>query len=205
MHPPAYSTLFSCLYDEPEPVGHLGRGSHYSVFRSVEWLDVTRSPLAVPQVHDFSVIWDEDHDTRIIEIIEAIYMAGLLSPIQFIGERKGTLTVIVAAKFYFSGTEADLKSYERQIQKICDQPSHGDSWPVEVGMFDRSPGFPNHQTELHGLISAEEHRVITYLRNIDSLWGLGTKSFAPKAHVSTLQPFQPIPPPLPTRSLFPKA
>ena len=217
MQPPVYSTLFSCLYDEPEPVGNLGRGTHYSVFRSVEWLDVTRSPLAVPQVHDFAVIWDEDHDTRIIEIIEAIYMAGLLSPIQFIGERKGTLTVIVAAKFYFSGSQADLDSYEQQIQKICETPRHGDYWPVELGMFDRSPGFPQHQTELHGLISAEEHRVITYLRNIDSLWGLGTKAFAPKAHANTLpslpsisavSPIPPAPsvPPLPpTASLFPKA
>lgn len=212
MQTPVYSTLFSCLYDEPEPVGHLGRGSHYSVFRSVEWLDVIRSPLVVPQIHDFAVIWDEDHDTRVIQIIEAIYMAGLLSPIQFIGERKGTLTVIVAAKFYLNGSDADLKSYERQLQKICDKPSHGDYWPVEVGMFDRSPGTP-HQTELHGLISAEEHRVITYLRNIDSLWLLGTKPFAPKVHPNTpplLPPLPPLPsippiPPLPTKSFFPKA
>jgi hypothetical protein len=142
-------------------------------------------------------------------------MAGLFSPIQFIGERKGTLTVIVAAKFYFNGSDADLESYERQLQKICNNPSHGDCWPVEVGMFDRSPGSP-HQTELHSLISAEEHRVITYLRNIDSLWRLGTKPFAPKVHPVTfpslpsippLPPFSSTPPipPLPTKSLFPKA
>ena len=43
-----YSKLFSCLYDEAEPVGSLGRGTHYSIFRSVEWLDVTRRPLALP-------------------------------------------------------------------------------------------------------------------------------------------------------------
>ncbi|SDZ67952.1 hypothetical protein SAMN03159453_05929 [Pseudomonas sp. NFIX28] len=206
MHPPVYSTLFSCLYNEPEPVGHLGRGSHYSVFRSVEWLDVTRSPLKVPQIHDFAVIWDEDHDTRIIETIEAIYMAGLLSPIQFIGERKGTLTVIVAAKFYFSGTDADIQAYERELQKICDNSSHGDPWPVDLGMFDRSPGFPTHQTELHGLISAEEHRVITYLRNIDSLWQLGTKPFIANTRLNTFPPLPSIPqaPPLATPSLFSK-
>ncbi len=195
MQTPIYSTLFSCLYDEPEPVGYLGRGTHYSVFRSVEWLDVTRSPLAVPEIHDFAVVWDEDHDTRIIDVIEDIYMAGLLSPIQFIGERKGMLTVIVAAKFYFSGSETDLESYTRLLQKISDNPRHGDAWPVEVGMFDRSPGSP-HQTELLGLISANEHRVITYLRNIDSLWALGTKPFAPKAYPSPLQT-QPAPPPPP--------
>lgn len=189
---PVYSTLFSCLYDDPEPVGQLGRGAHYSVFRSVEWLDVVRKPLALPQVHDFAVIWDEDHDTRVIDVIESIYMAGLLSPIQFIGERKGTLTVIVAAKFYFAHSQANLDAYIGQLNDISGKPSHGDSWPTEVGMFDRSPGSP-HQTELHGLIAAEEHRVITYLRNIDSLWSLGTKAFVPKPRIDA--PWQPLPPP----------
>lgn len=176
---PAYSTLFSCLYDEPEPIGHLGRGAHYSVFRGVEWLDVVRAPLTVPQIHDFAVIWDEDHDTRVIDVIEEIYMAGLLSPIQFIGERKGNLSVIVAAKFYWAHSQDTLNAYIQQLNKISGSQNHGDSWPTEVGMFDRSPGSP-HQTDLQGLIMADEHRVITYVRNIDSLWNLGTKPFIPR-------------------------
>lgn len=192
MPTPVYSTLLSCLYDEPEPIGNLGRGAHYSIFRAVEWLDVTRTPIAQPQVHDFAVIWDEDHDKRIIEIIERIYMAGLLSPIQFIGERKGMLTVIVAAKFYFYGSEADTESYKQQLQEVCKNPSHGDEWPIELGMFDRSPGSP-HQTELHGLIMASEHRVTTYIRNIDSLWSLGTKAFRPKTS-DTIPPIPYYPP-----------
>ncbi|EGK6377634.1 hypothetical protein IOZ78_002474 [Salmonella enterica] len=191
-----YSTLFSCLYDEQQPIGNLGRGTHYSIFRSVEWLDVTRTPVNLPQLHDFSIIWDEDHDERIINVIENIYMAGLLSPVQFIGERKGTLTVIVAAKFYFGGIP-DIKNYEKQLQNICDQSTYGDYWSVEVGMFDRSPGFPPdapHQTEVRGLINDRDHRVVTYLRNIDSLWALGTKPFMPKGkeNVSILSPIPPI-------------
>lgn len=78
---PVYSALLACLYDEPEPVGHLGRGTHYSIFRTAEWRDVVLDPLPVPQIHDFAIIWDEDHDTRVIEAVEAIYMTGLLSPI----------------------------------------------------------------------------------------------------------------------------
>jgi hypothetical protein len=175
---PQYSKLFSCLYDESEPVGHLGRGTHYSVMRCVEWLDVTRKPLKLPEQHDFAVIWDEDHDTRVIEAIEQIYMAGLLSPVQFIGERKGTLTVVVAARFYYSGTEQDLQAYAGQINDISQKLS--DSWPAEIGSFDRAPpavGLGWHQTDSAGLISADEHRVNMYLANIDSLWGLGTKPF----------------------------
>jgi hypothetical protein len=187
MRTPAYSNLFSCLYDEPDPVGHLGGGAHYSVFRSVEWLDVAREPLTIPQVHDFAVVWDEDHDTRVIDVIEALYMEGLLSPIQFIGERKGTLTVIVAAKFYYACSRASLGAYIKQLNNISENPNHGDSWPTTVGVFDRSPGSP-HQTELHGLIMAEDHRVITYLRNIDSLWNLGTKPFVQRHYAESHLP-----------------
>lgn len=192
MNTPAYSPLFSCLYDEPAPVGHLGRGTHYSVLRSVEWLDVVRAPLHLPQIHDFAVIWDEDHDTRVIEVLDDIYMAGLLSPIQFIGERKGTLTVIVAAKFYYADTETSLNEYVQKLNEISANTSNRDSWPAEVGMFDRSPDSP-HQTEVQGLISADEHRVITYLRNIDSLWCLGTKDYVSQSRMAALRPPPPIP------------
>lgn len=193
MQTPSYSTLISCLHDEPQPVGNLGRGSHYSIFRSVEWLDVVREPLAVPQVHDFAVIWDEDHDTRVISVIEEIYMAGLLSPVQFVGECKGMLTVIVAAKFYYAHDETSLDLYTRQLNDISENARHGDCWPTKVGMFDRAPGII-HQTEVRGLISADEHRVVTYLRNIDSLWSLGTKPYVPKSRIdATWPPMPPVP------------
>lgn len=173
---PQYSKLFTCLYDEPGPVGSLGRGTHYSVFRAVEWLDVTRRPLTLPQIHDFAVIWDEDHDERVIDAIERIYMAGLLSPIQFIGERKGGLTAIVAARFYFSGTETDTATYRSAIEAITqDLP---DSWPAEIGCFDRAPSNP-HQNCYEGIINDSEHRVALYLANINSLWQLGTYDYRP--------------------------
>lgn len=174
-----YSTYFSCLYDENDPVGRLGRGTHYSIMRSVEWLDVCREPLSLPHVHDFAVIWDEDHDERVIDAIERIYMAGLLAPIQFIGERKGILTALIAARYRFSGEEGDYEQYVAQIGSIC-QSVHGDYWPFEIGMFDRSPGWPAHQTEVVDLIGDGDEKVITYLRNIDNLWRLGTRPFAPE-------------------------
>ena len=171
---PTYSTLFSCLYDEAAPIGHLGRGTHYSIFRSVEWLDVVRSPLLKPEIHDFAVIWDEDHDRRIIRVVEQIYLAGFLSPIQFIGERKGCLTIIVAAKFYLYGSEEACERYVQEIAQLIQQALPDDAWTTEVGLFDRQPGSP-HQTDLKSLIATDEHRAVTYARNIDSLWSLGTK------------------------------
>jgi hypothetical protein len=191
-----YSKLFSCLYDEPAPVGALGRGTHYSIFRSVEWLDMNRRPLAFPQIHDFAVVWDEDHDERVIEAVERIYMAGLLSPVQFIGERKGGLTAVVAARFYFA--EAEIEAYRRAIEAIAQ--GLDDPWPVQLGSFDRNPG-SSHQCFFEALINDSDHRVGLYLANIDSLWSLGTKAYTPTAPtwppVPTADGFIPPQPPRP--------
>jgi hypothetical protein len=175
---PQYSTLFTCLYDESEPIGDLGRGTHYSIFRSVEPRDVVGSPLHTPEVHDFAVIWDEDHDLRIVPVIEQIYMGGLLSPVQFIGERKGFLTVIVAARFWSYNNEEDFEAYKIALFNKMTDAIQGDTWSLEVGLFDRNLGSPT-QTDLKGLIADDEFRRAIYVRNIDSLWKLGTKPFQP--------------------------
>lgn len=192
-----YSTLFTCLYDEPEPVGRIGRGTHYSIFRAVEWLDVERRPLPVPQIHDFAVVWDEDHDIRIVEAVERIYMAGLLSPVQFIGERKGGLTALVAAKFYFAGDRSQIGQYQRGVELITQ--GLDDPWPAEIGSFDRSRASP-HQCLYEGLIQDEDDRVGLYLGAIDALWRLGTRPYRP-----TADPVRSTQPPLSPgfRSLFP--
>ncbi|QQR39463.1 hypothetical protein [Devosia rhizoryzae] len=189
---PVYSTLFSCLHDEPDFVGSLGRGTHYSVLRSVEWLDVIREPLLTPQIHDFAVIWDEDHDTRVISAIERIYMAGLLSPVQFVGERKGLLSVILASRFFFHGDGGALEQYRKAVSEIASNLGF-DSWTSEIGTFDRQLGSP-HQTDPVGIINDTDEKVETYLRNIDNLWGLGTRNFEPER--DTLYPglFQLEPP-----------
>ena len=113
---PQYSSLFTTIYDQPEPVGRIGRGTHYSILRSVEWLDVMRQPLKVPQIHDFAIIWDEDHDVRLIDVLERLYLTGLLAPIQFIGERKAMLTVITAARFYYGISEEQIAEYKKSIE-----------------------------------------------------------------------------------------
>lgn len=175
-----YSHHFSCLHDEQEPVGNIGRGSHYSVFRTAEWRDVVRDPLEQAQVHDFAVIWDEDHDERVIDVAERIYMAGLFSPIQFIGERKGSLNVVFAARFRFHHPEEIFQKWERDIQRIASDVD-GDSWNVNFGRFDKNlfEGGP-HQTEPGYIIQDTEARAIAYLRHIDNLWNLGTWAYKPK-------------------------
>lgn len=175
-----YSPILACLHDELEPIGSIGRGCHHSVFEVPQWHDILGKALKNANRQRFGVIWDEDHDTRIVEVIEKLYISGLLFPVQFIGERKGTLNVIVAAKFYWGLSESELDEYKSLVENISMEQNSADFWPMELGMFDRSAGSP-HQTELVGLMAASDENVNTYIRNIDNLWRIGNYPYPPNA------------------------
>lgn len=181
---PIYSTLFQCLYDQDEPVvRHFG---HYSIFRAVDSRDVSQTPMSLPRVHDFAVIWDEDHDKRIILVIEELLMAGLLPGIQFLGEHKGELTVILAAKTYF---EIDVEKFRSRVANLT--RINGDVWNVRVGMFDNSIGSLRsaHQCEFEEILGLHDEKTHAYLLSIDSMWLLGTKTWQ-----SADIPSPPLPP-----------
>jgi hypothetical protein len=168
---PVYSTLFHCLYDEQSPKSR--RFPHYSVFRAVDSRDVSQKPTDSPRIHDFAVIWDDDHDTRIIPVLEEMLMAGLLPGVQFIGEHKGTLTIILAARTYY---EIDLTVFTGKVEKLS-AAAH-DCWQVEVGLFDRTEGNLKalHQCDFQSLIGGCDAD-IAYLFTIDAMWSLGTKEW----------------------------
>jgi hypothetical protein len=180
-----YSPFFSCLYDELQPVGSLGRGTHYSVFRTAQWLNTMRRSVSNALVHDFAVIWDEDHDTRVIDVLEDVHMAGLLSPVLFAGERKGSMTVIVDAAFYFRITAKEREAYVAALEECTsDNSRHGDYWPLSLGYFNSEPTNPA-QTDLCSIISDTNSRVELFARNVDSLWSLGHKDWARIRQIST--------------------
>src|SRR3984893_19514823 len=80
-----YSPFFKTLHDETHPVGHFGRGTHYSVLQVPIWQDQWLNPLPLGSLLDFAVIWDEDHDERVIEVIENNYISGRLALPSVIG------------------------------------------------------------------------------------------------------------------------
>lgn len=174
---PTYSSILHCIYDEPEAHGHLGRGTHYSVFRVPEWFDVMGMPLKNALQHDFAVLWDEDHDERIIPVLERLYVNGLLFPVQFIGERKGMIFAILASRFWYLSSEAALETYQAEFKNLSGEVE-GDWWSTEFGMFSKSlvNGAP-HQTNLGGIVNDLTEKVDTYVRNIDNLWSIGSKPF----------------------------
>lgn len=161
----SYSPLFQTLYDENDPVGTLGRGTHYSVLSAVQWADNHRRMRNVPGIQRFAVVWDEDHDIRVIQAVEAAYMRGIFAPVLYIGERKANLTIVVNDEF-FKLIQNDIVSYIQAWENICES-THGDYWNIELVQLAAA----------HGMIMADERKVATYLENIDNLWGLGFSTY----------------------------
>lgn len=180
-----YSTLFHCLYDHPERsgLGHMG----FSVFRAIDCRDIDLNPTPLPYVHDFAVIWDEDHDTRIIPVIEEMLMAGILPGVQFIGEHKGTITIVLAAKTYWKINTDDFADRVRQLTA----GAIGDFWDVDVGMYDHSEGNlrKGEQCQFYELTGHHWEQGHAFLYLLDATWRLGTKCW--NAADAPVEPYEP--------------
>lgn len=170
----AYSPFFQVLHDERSPVGDLGRGTHYSVVRTLLPVTEEADPESIEeqifgdarrrrlQMFNLAIIWDEDHDERVWSVIERLHTAGLIAPVRLIGERKGSITVICDPKMdYGSGRFERYRNLLEEVAWTVD----GDEWSVEViqGIGDGSGQ----------IINAPKERVDAYLRGIEAAWTLG--------------------------------
>jgi hypothetical protein len=176
----AYSHFFQVLHDERTPVS-LGRGTHYSVVRTIIPVLEKSDPTSPAEqmfggarrrrleLFDLAIIWDEDHDERIFSIIERLHAAGLLAPVRFIGERKGGVTVICDPKTDYG--DDDYGGYDRYCQLVEKHTltDDGDEWNVEVmqGIGDGSGQ----------IINDSKARVDAYLRGIEASWDLGPSAW----------------------------
>lgn len=156
-----YSPFFHTLHDETAPVGSLGRGTHYSVFRATVFHDEFAEPLETAKFLDFAVIWDEDHDERVLLPIERLYRSGGLSSFIMFGERKGMFFCHVSPRF--NGVR--LPTAEATVAAACVNVG-GDHWSGHISFAARSGG---------GIINADERSVELYLKTINMLWQLGPK------------------------------
>lgn len=168
-----YSTLFSVIYDEGSSTDTPGRGSHYSIFRLRLMNKPQGDAPSSGSVRDFAVIWDEDHDLRIVTVLERLHRRNLLSNVLFVGERKGSLTVLVDDEFFFSNNRYLLNRYLDMIAAEVVNVD-GDNWQPVLGCF--SPSGVNERTIHESIINADDHLVQSYLRSIGVKWQLGTKS-----------------------------
>jgi hypothetical protein len=161
----SYSPFFQTLHDERFSTGHLGNGTHVSILRAIVFSDRNLRPLRKGADADFAIIWDADHDTRIIKAVEAIYRGGFLSSILMIGERKGTLHAVVpeALRTHFSGET--MKYIGKELEAIA-QAMENDAWSSSLCPF----GSPNNK-----IIDDDNDKVSLYLANLKMLWRLGVR------------------------------
>lgn len=165
-----YSHLFHTLHDEKEPYGTMGRGTHYSVFSAAQWFNYDRKLIdgGKANVQRFAIVWDEDHDDRVVSLAEKAYMAGIFAPVLFIGERKAHLSVVVADEFY-QIIQKDWASYNIAWADLASDV-FGDVWN-----FDQI--VPMSHAADSGIIASHPGHVTTYLQNIHNLWNIGSHKY----------------------------
>lgn len=151
-----YSPLFKTIYDETEPGSDsIGRGSHYSILRAQH--NKTPSDTGF---FDFAIIWDEDHDIRVIEVLEDLYKTKKLSNYIIVGERKGCFTAVL----HPDQKQTVLNSLPSSIEINAGN----DNWDTEVVTL-KDVG--NHGRLIHDGKAETE----TYITAIINKWNLGKK------------------------------
>lgn len=156
----SYSPYFKTIIDERES-GLFGRGSHISI---LECLMPIEDQI---KKYRFGVVWDEDHDERVIKVIEHLYSMGLMNDVIFIGERKGNLTIVFDDGFT---TQYDIpQNYIDSVEAVCDTALEyscgGDNWPVNI--------FPTIEDSEGYLMQGSQEFAIGYLKGVQAQWGLG--------------------------------
>lgn len=175
-NPTQYSELFTCIHDQDRAVGFLAPGVHYSIFSHSE--RQTSEPRGL-FLHRLAVIWDADHDTRIIEVLEKMKRANLLEPVLFIGERKGNVTVIISKAHADRLRESGVAKYRERLAAIAHNISGGDKWSVIVGSLHivgvdmLNDGEDDEEGNTQGIVLTDERRARAFLQGISAQWNIG--------------------------------
>ncbi|MDD2133223.1 hypothetical protein [Pseudomonas kurunegalensis] len=151
---PKYSDFFRTEHDEQRNVASIA--AHYSVLSIPSFISST----GAIKIQRVAIIWDADHDERVIDVLEAAYFENLVGPVLFIGEYKGAVSVIVNSDRI---NKNEISEYEEQWRRICDDAVQDDKFRLDVMT-----------TEEYVKTADEKLQPIlcTYLKFIKDAWGL---------------------------------
>ncbi|SNT15400.1 hypothetical protein SAMN05421763_105236 [[Luteovulum] sphaeroides subsp. megalophilum] len=175
---PKYSPYLHCIYDEPAPTGHIGRGTHYSVVQALSWRSEKGELRQQAAVQNVAIIWDEDHDERIIPCVEALLMAGLLHAVSMIGERKGGVTIVFNSMSAARLSDNQKRVYREEVTRVINDvvaAKHEDSWSITFGEMTDTPSLRSTGRDIfhQSLIQdGDVQKIETYVRNINYLWDI---------------------------------
>lgn len=164
---PKYSDFFQTVYDEQYNVGALE--AHYSILS----LPLFIAPEAPIKLQRIAVVWDRDHDDRIIALLEAAFFADLIAPcVLYVLEHKGFVAVIVNEDY----DEAERDRKTRIWQKICDNVITDDKFSVKVMLEEEY---------LLDLKKNLQESFRNYFQYIDDAWTLGPNEYRRRREVSS--------------------
>jgi hypothetical protein len=103
-----YSPFFEVLYDEPAPVGYLGRGTHYSVLRAPVWQDEKPEAFEEGAFAGF-----RRHLGGIIELIEELYFAGLS-----LASVRG-VSIVLSTESWRGWDPSKWRDYSERVMVAC--------------------------------------------------------------------------------------
>jgi hypothetical protein len=172
-----YSPHLRCIYDEPAPTGLIGSGTHYSVVQALCWRSNKGELRKQAAVQNVAIIWDEDHDLRIIPCVEALLMAGLLHAIAIIGEREGGVTIVFNSLSATQMSEDQKRAYREEVTHVINDvvtSKHDDSWGITFGEMIEVPSLAKTGYNIfhRDLIQDDVQKVEKYIRNINHLWDI---------------------------------
>jgi hypothetical protein len=81
------SPIYTTVFDDPS--------IRVSIFRTRVWHGLDLRPLRVHEELTFGVVWDEDRDERVFELVDVLAYHGHLSGVRFVGEHKGSSTILL--------------------------------------------------------------------------------------------------------------
>lgn len=148
----SYSKFFNTIYDEHQSSIDIGRGCHYSILSAQINLQ-GRNPFN----WYFAIIWDEDHDERVIGVLEELYSQNKLHNYIAFGERKGGFTAVLANGIALSAATA--------LPEYLSAPD-GDSWRAFALPYDQAG------SEMHLIQSSQEkstryvHLIVEHINSI---------------------------------------
>jgi hypothetical protein len=156
-----YSEFFETLHDEQGRVGSML--CHYSILRAMVFHDEFGNALPIARRQKFAVIWDDDHDERIIQPIEKLFCEGLLSSFVMFGEQKAVFYAMAAEQLAAPKFKARVSHLEKRIEAACHYIDIGDQWGAQLEWIN-APGL---------MMNASDDKARLYAATIKMLWDLG--------------------------------
>lgn len=97
--------------------------------------DPTFTVFEQPSTHArCAIIWDEDYDTRVLDVAKVVLKGRSRQRVWIMGERKGNLLLVgnvwEKTPEFLGGAEADQKT--KVLLSTIDRAIRDDYWPVEI-------------------------------------------------------------------------